>query len=324
MMIKPLIIGSHTFSSNLIQGPLAGYTCAPMRVQTWRFSQPAYCSTEMVSATHLVQAKKTPKRYLERDPSESALCFQLAASDPDTLAKATQKVSLLSPEIIELNCGCPVNKIRRKGAGSKLLQETDQLKRLIEALRTNTNAAVSVKIRVAGNENDQDDFHIAEIIEQQGADALVVHGRHWTENYDQTCHITQIQRLVSAVKIPVIGNGDVKDFLSLKKMFEATGCAGVMIARASMGQPWVFSQLESEFSQKPFQKPSATIIGETLIDHIERLASLDSDFRALLQSRKIGKYYARHAINAHHEFTLQTTRCKTLPEFISLVRQHFQ
>lgn len=322
-MIKALKIGPHSFANNLIQGPLAGYTCAAMRVQTWRFSQPAYCSTEMVSANHLAHAKKPPKRYLERDPSEGPLCFQLSAEDPEILAKAMQRINVLAPEIIELNCGCPVNKIRRRGAGSKLLTNLDRLKKLIEVLRNNTQAAISIKIRVAGDDNDQDDFYIAEIAEQEGADALIVHGRHWTENYDQPCRLAQIKRLVSAVKIPVIGNGDVKDFHSLSTMLTATGCAGVMIARASMGQPWLFAELEASYHQRPFTKPSTAMIGEVFIDHVERLASIDSAQRAVLQARKMGKYYSRNAIPSSHEFTLKLMQCTTLNAFNSLVQQYF-
>lgn len=322
-MLKPLKIGQHTFTSNLIQGPLAGFTCAPMRVQTWRFSQPAYCSTEMVPATHLVNAKQTPRRYLERDPTEGPLCFQLSAEDPEILTKAIPLVNQLAPEIIELNCGCPVNKIRRKGAGSKLLTDPERLKRLIHALRSNTQAAVSVKIRVSNDQNDQDDLLIGTIAEQTGADALVVHGRHWTENYDQPCRLAQIKRLVKAVKIPVIGNGDVSDLTSLTTMLDATGCAGVMIARASMGQPWLFAQLEANYEQRHFTKPSVAHIGEVLINHIEGLASLDSPIQAVLQARKIGKYYSRYAIPSHQEFTSCLMQCTTLDAFIRLVQQYF-
>lgn len=322
-MVKPLKIGQHTFNSNLIQGPLAGYTCAAMRVQTWRYSQPAYCSTEMISAAHLVHAKKPPKRYLERDPSENALCVQLSAEDPHILALAVQRLNPLAPEVIELNCGCPVSKIRRKGAGSKLLSEPDKLKRLISALRENTTCAISVKIRVSGDNHDQDDFLIGEIAEQEGADALVVHGRHWTENYDQPCRHTHIQKLVSAVKIPVIGNGDVKDLPSLVAMLENTGCAGVMIGRASMGQPWLFAQLQAEFANRPFIKPTPSAIGEIFIDHIQRLATLDSPFRAVLQARKMGKYYSRQVIATSHDFNMALMQCSSIEAFIELVKMHF-
>lgn len=322
-MVKPLKIAQHTFPSNLIQGPLAGFSCAPMRKQTWRYSQPAYCSTEMVSSTHLVHAKQTPKRYTERAPNEGPLCFQLSADDPETLAKATQKVNTLNPEIIELNCGCPVKKIRRKGAGSKLLSEPERMKRLIDALRSNTKAAVSIKIRVSGNHNDQDDLQIAMIAEQAGADVLVVHGRHWTEAYDQPCRLTQIKAVVDVVNIPVIGNGDVKDLPSLTQMFSATGCAGIMISRACTGQPWIFSELEALYQQRSFQKPSTEQIGEIFINHIEDLAKLDSSHQAILQARKLGKYYSRYAIQSPQAFITELMRCNTLDAFISLVQQYF-
>jgi len=322
-MIKPLRIGQHQFTSNLIQGPLAGYTCAPMRRQTWLFSQPAYCSTEMVSASHLVHAKKMPLRYIDRDPNEEALCFQLSAEDPEILAKAVTKINYLEPEIIELNCGCPVNKIRRKGAGSKLLSNPDGLKKMVSALRSNTQSAVSIKIRVSDDHHDQDDLFIAKIIEEEGADALVVHGRHWTEGYDIPCRYAQIQKIVDAVKIPVIGNGDVSDLDSLKSMMTMTKCAGIMIARASMGQPWIFEELRAIYHQQTYQPPTPPQIGQIFIDHIERLAQLDSEYRAVLQARKMAKYYARNKISTAYDFICQTMKCSTLISLRQLIQQHF-
>ncbi len=323
-MIKPLKIGPHTFSNNLIQGPLAGYTCAAMRRQTWQWSQPAYCSTEMVSANHLANTKKLPLRYIERDPNERALCFQLAAENPKSLEKAVKIVNTLRPEIIELNCGCPVNKIRRRGAGSKLLSEPAKLQELVKCLRNNTDAAISIKIRVSGDEDDQDDVLLANIIEQEGADALVVHGRHWSENYDTRCRYAQIKRLVDAVKIPVIGNGDVHDFNSLMTMLNLTNCAGVMIGRASMGQPWLFAELTAQFQQENFSKPTPKIIAEIFIDHIERLAKLDNEYRAVLQARKMGKYYARNAIHSNQEFLMKLMQCTKINQFTELVRHYFE
>ncbi len=314
-----LSIGNLQFDSNLIQGPLAGYTCSPMRVQTWKHSQPAYCSTEMVSSTHLIHAKKEPRRYIERDAVEGPLCFQLSANNPDTLAKATRMVDQLDVDMIELNCGCPVRKIRSKGSGSRLLSQTDNLKRLITALRENTDKAVSIKVRVSGDANDQDDLMIAEIIEELGADCLVVHGRHWTERYDVDCRFNQISQFVRTVNIPVIGNGDVECHASLKKMLDETNCAGVMIARASMGQPWLFSQL----SQSDYELPSVREMGETYIDHINRLAELDSPFRALLQGRKIGKYYARNHLADKAGFIKEIMQCTEMPNFYDIVKRHF-
>lgn len=317
-----LTIGQTSFPSFLVQGPLAGYSCAPMRIQTWRYSTPAYCSTEMASAAHLIHARYQPQRFTFRHPEEGPLCFQLSGYDPDVLAKATRVVDALGVELIELNCGCPVNKIRSKGAGSKLLSRPEHLRQLVRSMRENTNALLSIKIRVAGDQADQDDAHIARVIEEEGADVLVVHGRHWRERYDVDCRYDAIQRLVDQVTIPVIGNGDVADLASLSNMLE-TGCAGVMIGRASVGQPWLFDQLLCELRGEAFEPPSTAEVGEIFIDHIEQLAALDSPFRATLQARTMGKYYARDRLQDKMGFLLTLNDCADLDAFKGLVRRHF-
>lgn len=319
-----LKIANKIYNNTLIQGPLAGFTCAPMRIQTWKYSQPAYCSTEMISANQLVYAKKPQTRYLERSKHEGALCFQLSASDKEVLAKATRIANRLEPEIIELNCGCPVNKIRKKGAGSKLLTDLDKLSYLISALRENTHAAVSIKMRVRGDDQTQDDIKIAKLAEQLGVDLLVVHGRHHTERYDKACRLDQIAQIVNAVNIPVIGNGDVKDLNSLQNMLKTTGCRGIMIARQATGQPWIFDKLQHELQNKPYSLPCPEEIGCIFIDHIERLAAIDNHtYRALLQARTLGKYYARNHIQNPSEFNQHLMQLTQMKTFHKLIKTHF-
>lgn len=319
---KTLTLGQKNFPSILVQGPLAGYSCAPMRVQTWRQSTPGYCSTEMASAAHLVHARQQPKRFTYRHPDEGPLCFQLSGYDPEVLAKATRYVDSLGVELIELNCGCPVNKIRSKGAGSKLLSQPELLRQLVRAMRANTSAVLSIKIRVAGDQQDQDDEAIARVVEEEGADMLVVHGRHWTERYDVDCRFDAIQQFVERVDIPVVGNGDVSDVASLKRMLQ-TGCAGVMIGRASVGQPWLFNQLIAELQGESFSPPPTDEVGHLFIDHIEQLAALDSPYRAALQARTMGKYYARDRLDDKVGFIERLNQCVDLDEFRSLVSRYF-
>lgn len=319
-----LKIAQKIYNSNLIQGPLAGYTCAAMRIQTWKYSQPAYCCTEMISANQLVYSKKPQTRYLERSELEGPLCFQMSAADQDVLAKATLIANQVEPDMIELNCGCPVPKIRKKGAGSKLLTQLDNLAYLISAMRDNTDAAVSIKMRVQGDDKTQQDIAIAQLAEKLGVDVIVVHGRHYTERYDQACRLQQIKNIVDAVNIPVIGNGDVKDTRTLQQMLATTGCAGAMIARNATGQPWLFEQIRCELENRPYQPPSATEIGQVFIDHIARLAKSDnSEYRALLQARTLGKYYARNRIKQPTQFKQALMQCAEMASFQSLVVRHF-
>lgn len=319
-----MTIGDRRFTSRLIQGPLAGYSCAPMRVQTWKYSRPAFCATEMVSAVHLVNAKKTENRYIYRHPDEGPLSFQLSGNDPKIVGQATRKITeLIAPEIIELNCGCPVAKIRAKNAGSKLLTQTENLTAIIKEMKNNTDAVITIKIRVEGDVGDHNNIEVAQMIESAGADAIVVHGRHWMERYDVPCRYDQIAEIVNAVTIPVIGNGDVDDLESVKRMINQTHCAGIMISRASVGQPWIFAQLAAEARGEAFKVPSITNVASLFIEHIEHLEGLEGEFRAVLQARKLGKYYARDLLADKAVFLDQLMACESLKTLKNVVKEFF-
>lgn len=323
-MIKPLTLGNRQFATNLIQGPLAGISCAPFRRLTWQYSKPAFCCTEMISCkTLLHQNRNRQHRFIYKSPHEGPLCFQLAASEASELAIATKIVSDLGADLIDLNCGCPVNKIRSKGAGSSLLLKPRQLYHLIQAMKQNTNVPVSIKIRVEGHSNDRFHTEIAQVIEEAGADFLIVHGRHWTEHYETPCNYEDIQFFVERLKIPVIGNGDVACLNTLKAMLN-TGCAGVMIGRAGVGQPWLIDQLQTQAQQQTFIMKTFHEIAEIFIDHVEELAQLlHSETFAILQARKMAKYYAK-SITKRAAFCNDINRCEDLTTFKSLCLEYFR
>lgn len=319
-MIAPLTLGNATFPVNLVQGPLAGVSCAPFRLLTWRYSQPAFSYTEMISCKTIIhQSKASLERFIQKDPNEGPVCFQLSGNDPVELAEAVKRVTDFGADLIDLNCGCPVKKIRSKGAGSSLLTEPTTLYQLIRAMKENTHVPVSIKIRVESHSNDKFNQEVANVVRDGGADFLTVHGRHWTEHYETPCNYDEIAFFVQALSIPVIGNGDVACIESLKKMF-ATGCAGAMIARAGVGQPWLIGKLMAEMQEQPFTVPDLPEIGDLFIEHVERLIHLlDSEKFAILQARKFAKYYGRpltnradfcEAINACESLIVLKQHCK--------------
>ena len=303
---QPLTLGNQTYANNLIQGPLAGVSCAPFRRLIWRYSQPAFCYTEMISCkTLLHKPNQAQRRFIEKAVDEGPVCFQLSSSDPLELAEAVKRVTDFGADLIDLNCGCPVKKIRKRGAGSKLLASPTTLYRLIKALKDNTHVPVSIKIRVDGSSSDNMNAIVAQVVQDAGADFLVVHGRHWTDNYQQPCYYDQIRFFVESLSIPVIGNGDIHCTESLNSML-ATGCAGAMISRAGVGQPWLIKQLLAEANQMKFARPVITTIGEIFIEHIQTLIELLGKERfAIDQARKLGKYYAR-------PLRLRTAFCQAL------------
>lgn len=322
-MINTLTLSHRSFPVNLIQGPLAGVSTAPFRALTAHYMQPAFSCTEMVSCHTIIhQSEFAYHRFIKKHEKEGALCVQLSSSDPLQLAEATKRVTDYGVESIDLNCGCPVNKIRKKGAGSRLLTDARKIYTLIRAMKNNTHLPVSIKIRVQGSSNDRFHRDLANAINDAELDFLIVHGRHWTENYETPCHYNDIAYFVEEINKPVIGNGDIHSIDSLKKMF-ATGCQGVMIARASVGQPWLFNQLYAAMQGESFTSPSPQEIGRLFIWHIEELATLlGNEKMAVLHARKLGKYYARSLHNKTH-FIKAITLCDCVDALKRIITDFF-
>jgi tRNA-dihydrouridine synthase B len=321
-LINPLTLGNTSFPVNIIQGPLAGVSTAPFRHLIWQYSKPAFSCTEMISCKTLLHQSNASKRFLAKDVQEGPVCFQLSGNCPEELAQATKIVTDHGADLIDLNCGCPVNKIRSKGAGSSLLMKPVELYALITAMKANTHVPVSIKIRVDGHSKDSYNAEIAKVVHEAGADFLVVHGRHWTEHYETPCNYEQIQFFVEQLKIPVIGNGDIACITSLKKMF-ATGCHGVMLGRASVGQPWLIGQLIKEMQGKPYIPPAISTRGALFMQHVIALSELlNSEKFAVIQARKFAKYYARD-VSTKVAFCQAVNTCETLETLHALCLQHF-
>ncbi len=312
-LFTPLTLGSVTLPNRLVQGPLAGYSCAPFRVMTARYGQAGFAATEMISANDLAHATKTKHRYLWRDPAEKLVCYQLSGQTVAHVLKAVEKVNEAGADLIDLNCGCPVDKIRRKACGSKLLTTPERIYELIKTIKDNTEAAVSCKIRVGEPLGDSDDLAVAQAVEAAGADFIIVHGRHWTERYDVPVRLAPIARVVEAVKIPVFANGDVNSAVSADEIVRVTNCAGLMIARAGAGNPWLFAQIRAEVLDEPWTPPSRELIIQVFLEHVERLAALQDEKLAVLQSRKLAKYYFKPFPDAA-QLTAKIQTIETLTE----------
>lgn len=292
-LVTPWQLKHLSLPNRLIQGPLAGVSCAPFRQLAQRYGEPAYSCSEMISAHDICKHPARMRRYLWRAPEEKFVCYQLAATEPGLLAQACETLSD-NANIIDLNCGCPVPKIRRKHQGSHLLTDPEKLHQLVCTMRAHTKAVVSVKIRTGSPANDSIDSEVVSAIESAGADLLIVHGRHWTQKYDVPSQSDAIARIKQMTSLPVVANGDAHDAKSAKVLQKYTKCDAVMIARAGMGNPWVFSQIKSELAGKIFTEPSHEQIGAAFITHLSGLAELTSEREAALQSRKFAKYYARN------------------------------
>ncbi len=280
-------IGALTLPHRLIQGPLAGYSCAPFRLLFNQFTPPAYCVSEMSSARDILYKHSRQSRYLYRDAREQILAYQISGTEKEILAEAALFLQAQGADLIDINCGCPKTKIRKKGAGSALLEEPSKLIAIIQQVRAAITIPLTIKIRIQGTIQD---LTLAQQIADAGADALIVHGRRWQDDYDVACDLQQISLIKKAISIPVIANGDIRHGEDLKRAFRETGCDAYMIARGGSGAPWLYQEL---LQKRKLRIDNATKI-KLFMQHLYELAKLEDEYKALLQSKSLVRYYFRN------------------------------
>lgn len=299
---SPWQIGALKLPHRLIQGPLAGYSCAPFRVLFNEFTPPAYCVTEMSSAMDILHKHSPQSRYIYRDPGEQILAYQISGNDPGILARAALLLQNRGADLIDINCGCPKTKIRKKGAGSALLEDPHKLLAIITAVRAAITIPLTVKVRI---QNPKKDVIIAQGIADAGADALIVHGRRWIDDYDVACNFHHIALIKQSVSIPVIANGDIFDLHDLEHAVSQTGCDAFMIARSGSGRPWLYQEL---LQSRPVAVNTTKKIN-LFMRHLEGLATLEEEYKALLQSKSLVRYYFKNQLTKeqlNQFYTLQS------------------
>ncbi len=234
-------VGTLTLNHPFILAPLAGYTDLPFRLLC-REHGADLCFSEMISCHGLVFQQKKTLAYLATVPEERPVAFQLFGSDPEIMGRAAAILAELPIDMIDINMGCPVKKVTRKGAGVALMKEPALAARIIEAVCKNSRGIpVSVKIRSGWNEGNRNCVEFALMAEGSGAALITVHGRTWSQFFSGTSDWEMIARVKDAVSVPVVGNGDILCHGDGIRMMEQTGCDGVMIGRAALGNPWIFS-----------------------------------------------------------------------------------
>jgi len=283
---EPFNIGKNKVANRLIQGPLAGYSAAPFRQLYYQFIPPAFCVSEMISAYDVLHKHKANSRYLFRGLNEKTLSYQIAGSDPLIMAAAAIQLEEMGADLVDINCGCPKTKIRKKGAGSALLEDLSKLSEIVKEVRRAINIPLTVKIRIFGDDRD---IQLVKALEDEGVDAIIVHGRNWQDNYDVLCNLEQIAKIKAAVSIPIIANGSLSCIKTLSKAYEITGCDAFMIARAGCGKPWLYQQLLLPKEQQIEILDNTKIA--CFIEHLEGLAVLESEHKAVLQSKSLVRYY---------------------------------
>lgn len=236
-----LKIASLTFGSPFVLAPLAGYTDLAFRLLCRRFGA-GYTVSEMISCHGLVYRQKNTIRMLQSLEEERPVSFQLFGSDPGIMIEAAKILATFRPDMIDINMGCPVRKVTKKGAGAALMKTPDLARQIVSGITKNVSIPVTVKIRSGSDKNHLNGVEFALMLEECGAAAVTVHARTWAQAFSGTIDASIIREVKEAVSIPVVGNGDILSIADGYRLMESTGCDGVMIGRGALGNPWVFSE----------------------------------------------------------------------------------
>jgi len=286
-----LKIGGVTLENRVILAPMAGVTDLPFRLLCRRQGAGLVCM-EMVSAKAIYYHNKNTESLLEIHPAEMPASLQLFGSEPDIVAEMAKRIEERPFSILDFNMGCPVPKVVNNGEGSALMKDPGLVEKILTALVKAVKKPVTVKIRKGFDESACNAVEIAKIAEACGAAGVAVHGRTREQYYSGRADWEIIARVKQAVKIPVIGNGDVDSPQAARAMLEQTGCDGVMIGRAAQGNPWIFrdtvSFLESGVIPDP---PDRREKKELVAEHARLQMEYKGEYTAVREMRRHLAWY---------------------------------
>lgn len=292
-MYKTLKIGNVELENRYVLAPMAGVTDLPFRLLCKEQGAGLLCM-EMISAKALQYNNKNTKALLEIDPRECPVSLQLFGSDPDIISEQAKRIEELPFQILDINMGCPVPKVVRNGEGSALMNQPKLVYDIVYKTSRAIQKPVTVKIRKGFNDESVNAVEIAKIAEEAGAAAIAVHGRTREQYYSGQADWDIIRQVKEAVKIPVIGNGDVTDGARAIAIQEETGCDGVMIGRGAQGNPWIFHELlEYEKNGVMPPRPSKEIIRETMLRHARLQIEFKGDYLGIREMRKHVAWYTK-------------------------------
>ncbi|MBR3289420.1 MAG: tRNA dihydrouridine synthase DusB [Clostridia bacterium] len=307
-------IGDIGITGKAALAPMAGVTDRAFRSLCAEYGA-AFVVGEMVSSKGICMTDRKSRELLLLDDRERPAAVQLFGDDPATMAEAArQAVEYTRPDWLDINMGCPAPKIAGNHCGSALMRDPALCERLVRAVRDAVPIPVTAKIRKGYSQDEVNAVEVALACEAGGAAAITVHGRTRDQMYAPPVDWEIIRQVKQAVRIPVIGNGDVTDARSAARMYEQTGCDLVMVGRGALGAPWVFAEIEAYLTHERWRLPPPVALRmATLYRQVEDTVRLKGEKVALLQARKHAAWYVR-GLRGAADFRREAGTLRTLDD----------
>ena len=292
MFLKKLKIGNVELENNLILAPMAGISDFAFRKITKKYGKPGLVCNEMVSSKAICYEDEKTLQML-KTKNENPISMQIFGSDPESMGIASKKVSKIC-DILDINMGCPAPKVVKNGDGSKLLTDLGLAKSVIHAVIENSSKPVTLKIRKGWSNDNLVYKEISKIAEQEGIQAIIIHGRTRGEFYSGKADWNAIREVKEIVSIPVIANGDIVDEETALECFKKTNCDGIMIGRATLGNPWIFKSIEHFLKTgEKLQNISNEEKIKVLKEHFELILQEKGEYTATREIRKFVAWYIK-------------------------------
>ncbi len=316
-------IANVEIKGNAILAPMAGVTDASFRNICYDFGS-ACAVSEMASAVALVHNPKKTLDLIDLSHDNGPCAIQIFGQDPEIMAEAAKMVASYNPLFIDINMGCPVPKIAGNSCGAALMKTPKLCGEIVSAMKKAVNVPVTCKMRKGWDDTSVNAVEVAKICEDNGADAIFLHGRTRAQMYKPFADWKIIEEVKKSVKVPVIGNGDVIDGQSAKKMMYDTGCDAVLVGRAALGNPFIFANINSVFSDREIEVPEPPLSKKIIIirKHIESMCNLKGEEKAMRESRKHVSWYF-HGVKGAAEFRRRAGQLEKLDDLDELLKDVF-
>lgn len=317
-LIAPLRLGNLVLPSNVWYSPLAGCSDFPFRQMVARY-RPGLMFCEMVKMDALVRNDANTFHLLDYSGDMHPIGAQLCGSRSEVAGDAAVMIEELGFDVVDLNCGCPVDKVTKDGSGSGLLKNPERIGEILRAMVAAVRIPVTVKIRAGWDDGNINATEIVRVAEAAGAKAIAVHGRTRQQGYRGPANWDCVRACVQAAEsIKVIGNGDVFDAEAALRMLEETGCDGVMASRGTMGQPWLADDIYRVARGEKVLPRGIEVCRQALLDHFEAMLAYLPPHKVVTGMRRVGCWYLKKSARTR-EFRMAISRAESLDMIRELI-----